>query len=130
MKQTPPSVCAAHVLILINAAFWLVFAILAAIGALPSFPSIGAIRWVMAILALGTCVALGSLVVLLRRRKRSAFYLALAALSVIAVLSLTDQVGLPDLLTFATSLSALALLLKDRAWHLPTRAKETEDQAV
>lgn len=38
--------------------------------------------------------------------------------AVIAVLSITDQVGLPDLLTLVLSLAALVLVVKDRAWYL------------
>jgi len=75
-------------------------------------------RWVMVILALGVSVVLAGLALLLRRRHRAAYFACTSLLGIITVLSITDQVGLPDLISFAISLAALVLMLKDRAWYL------------
>ena len=36
----------------------------------------------------------------------------------VPVLSITEEVGLPDLFTLTVSLAAFALLIKERAWYL------------
>jgi hypothetical protein len=61
---------------------------------------------------------LASLVIGLRRRSRLAFYGALAVLAAIAVLSITDQVGLLDLVSLSISVIPLVLLVRDRRWYL------------
>jgi len=43
-------------------------------------------------------------------------------LAVIAVLSITDEFGLPDMISLLLSLVPLGLLLKDRAWYLQPRS--------
>ena len=53
MNRLPTSVSATLILIILNAAFWLVFAFLVVFGAIPSIPTDGVIKWVMVILALG-----------------------------------------------------------------------------
>ena len=81
-------------------------------------PAASAMRWVMVILALASSMALAGIAVLLRRRSRFAFYFGLALLALISVLSITDQVGLLDLLTLLLNLVAFGLMIKDRAWYL------------
>ena len=118
MNRLPTSVSATLTLIILNAAFWLVFAFIVALGAIRSIPTDGVIKWVMVILALGVSGFLTGIVIFLRRRKRLAFYAGVAILIAIAVLSITDEFGLPDLFTLLISLVALGLMLKDRAWYL------------
>ena len=118
MNRTPISVSATLLLIALNASFWLVFALIAALGLIPSFRAANAARWIMAILALGASACLADLAIFLRRRSRIAFYAGGLILAAIAVLSITDQVGLLDLLTLVISLVALGLMLKDRGWYL------------
>lgn len=118
MNRPPISVSATLLLIALNAAFWLVFAIIAALGLIPSFRAANAARWIMAILALGASACLAGLAIFLRRRNRLASYAGGVILAAIAVLSITDQAGLPDLFTFVISLVALGLMLKDRGWYL------------
>jgi len=67
-------------------------------------------------------MALAGLALLLSRRSRLAFYLAVILLTIIAVLSVTDQVGWIDLAALAVSVIPLLLLLKDRAWYLRREA--------
>jgi GNAT superfamily N-acetyltransferase len=117
LKRRPNSVTFTFGLILLTAAFWLGFAVFVAMGAIPSIP-VGVIRWGMAILATGVAVVLAGLTYLLWRRVRLAYYGTVALLTIVVVLSITDQVGLPDLLTLLVSLAALVLLLKERAWYL------------
>ena len=118
MNRPPVSVLVTLILILLNAAFWLGFAILVATGAIGSIPSASVIQWVMAILALVSAVALAGIAFFLRRRNRFAFYFGLALLALIAVLSIADQVGLLDLFTLLVNLVALGLMVRDRGWYL------------
>jgi len=118
MDRPPVSVRVTLILILLNAAFWLGFAILVAAGAIGSIPSASVIQWVMAILALVSAVALAGIAFFLRRRNRFAFYFGLALLALIAVLSIADQVGLLDLFTLLVNLVALGLMVRDRGWYL------------
>jgi hypothetical protein len=118
MNRPPASVSAALMLIILDAAFWLVFAILVALEAMGSTPATGAMKWVMVILALISSVALAGIAILLRKRVRFAFYFGLTLLALIAVLSITDQVGLLDLFTLLLNLGAFGLMVKDRTWYL------------
>jgi hypothetical protein len=126
MKHIPKSVLATLVLIGMNAVFWLGFAIVAVVGGIPGFDGGNTEKWMLAGLALGTAVCLAALVYFLARRKRIAFYAATISLAIILVLSITDQVGLWDLLTMLSILAVLVLLFKDRKWYL----NESKDHAI
>jgi len=76
------------------------------------------IRWVMMSLALAVSGFLIAVLILLWRCNHLAYYAAVISLVVIVVLSVTDQFGLPDLVSLLVSLAALVLLLKDRSWYL------------
>lgn len=117
-NHLPTSVRATFILVGLNSAFWLVFAVIVALGAIGSEPSASNAKWVMVVLAIGVSVILAGLVILLMRRNRLAFYAGIVCLAVIAVLSITDQFGLPDLFTLSISLFATALMVKDRFWYL------------
>lgn len=91
---------------------------MAAMGGITGFSAGNLGKWLLAGLALGTAVCLGGLVYYLARRRRIAFYTATILLGIILVLSITDQVGLWDILTMLSVLAALVLLIKDRKWYL------------
>ncbi|MCB0047446.1 MAG: hypothetical protein KDD92_18615 [Caldilineaceae bacterium] len=118
MQHPPKSVLTTLVLLVINVVFWLIFALIMALGGVRPLANAGAIRWIMAGLAFGASVALGATVVFLRRRNRLAFYFGVLLLSVIAVLSATDEFGPLDLFTFLISFIPLGLMAKDRFWYL------------
>jgi hypothetical protein len=110
MKQIPRTVLATLMLISMNAVFWLGFAIIVALGGIPGFDGTAGEKWILAGMA---------------RRKKAAFYTAVTVLTIILVLSFTDQVGLWDVLTMLSILVALVLLLKDRKWYLDERKDST-----
>jgi len=124
MKRMPGSVLATLALITVNAVFWMGFAVMAALGALPGFEEAGAVRWILAGLALGASICLGGLAFFLSKRNQFAFYVGVILLAAIAILSITDQFVLYDLLTLLSILAALVLLIKDRTWYLQGRAGE------
>jgi lysylphosphatidylglycerol synthetase-like protein (DUF2156 family) len=112
-------------LISMNAVFWLGFAIIVALGGIPGFDGTAGEKWILAGMALGAAVCLAVLAFFLARRKKAAFYTAVTVLTIILVLSFTDQVGLWDVLTMLSILVALVLLLKDRKWYLDERKDST-----
>lgn len=71
--EAPRSAIAAQVLILINAVFWLGFALIAALGCLPGSLSGGPGRWIFFILAAGVSVTMGLLVFLSEETEKSSF---------------------------------------------------------
>lgn len=118
MTDRPSTVSAATILILADALVWAVLGFIAAADVHPGMPESDAVRWAMAISAFGCAAALVALAVLLRRRNRITYYLVVALLAAIAVVTVLDQFGLPDLAVLIIALLSLALLLKDRAWYL------------
>jgi lysylphosphatidylglycerol synthetase-like protein (DUF2156 family) len=118
MNRKPVSVSIALVLILVNAAFWLIWGLGFAFR--PSSMPEG-LKWIMVFLAIGSSVILAALAHFLKRRNRLAYYASLAFLAVIAVLSLTDEFGWLDLVSLLISLVPIGLLLKDRRWYLSDR---------
>jgi hypothetical protein len=121
MNRFPATVLAALLLLALDALLWFAFGVAAATGSIVSFAAMPAVQWVMAGLAWASAAALAILTILLSRRIRLAFYLVVILLAIIAVLSITDQVGLLDLASLAVSVIPLVLLLKDRAWYLRRR---------
>ena len=126
MKNKPFTFIAAQALILIQAVFWLVFSFYAALGSLPGSLASGTGRLIMVILAFGVSGLLGILVLYLHRRRRTAYYGSLVILALIAILSITDEVGLFDWISLITSLAALALLIFVGSWYLDPEGQKGE----
>jgi hypothetical protein len=118
MNHPPRSVSAALIVIILNAAFWLAYAFIIALGNIHSFAASGIVKWVMATLAVCSSAALAGTAIFLRRHNRFAFYFGLVLLATIAILSVTDELGLLDLLSLLISLIPFGLMIKDRAWYL------------
>ena len=118
MRKIPWSAAAAQLLIILNALFWLGFAVVAALGLLPGSLSTGLFRWVMAALSLGASLVLGILVFCLIRRVKWAYTITVILLILLAVLSITDEVGVLDLFSLMISLAGFILLLINRDWYL------------
>jgi len=118
MSRFPATVQATLLLLALDAVMWFAFGAVAAAGGIASFAGMPGLRWVMAGLAWASAAALAVLAILLGRRSRVAFFLAVILLTIIAVLSITDQIGWLDLAALAVSVIPLVLLLKDRAWYL------------
>ena len=127
MSRFPATVRAALLLLALDALMWFAFGAAAVSGGIESIAEPPALRWVMAILAWASAAALVALTILLSRRSRVAFCLAVILLAIIAVLSITDQIGWLDLAALAVSVIPLVLLLKDRAWYLRQEAPGKPD---
>jgi len=105
-------------LIYINIAFWFAFSLITALGFHPGIPEGPVYRWLMASLALLAGLGILGSFLLMNRGIKFAYYLLLAGIGVIAVLSITDEVGLSDLLVLAVNLGIIILLIKDRSLYL------------
>ena len=117
MKQSPKTVSATLILILLNAAFWFVYAIITILTNNDAATVSHVARWIFSFLALGTAAVLVVLFFLLRKRVRFAYYIALVVLALLAVLSLTDQVGWLDVFSLLLSLIPFVLLVKDNLYY-------------
>ena len=117
MKRSPKSVTPTLILIFLNAAFWLGYAIITILTNHDAATVSYVARWIFSFLALGTAAVLVVLFILLRKRVRFAYYAALVVLALLAVLSLTDQVGWPDLVSLLLSITPFVLLLKDHLYY-------------
>jgi hypothetical protein len=118
MRHFPASVRVALLLLALDALLWFAFGVVVACGGIASINHPPVLRWGMAGLALASAASLGGIALLLSRRSRPAFFFAISLLAIIVVLSITDQIGLADLVALAVSAVPLGLLLKDRAWYL------------
>jgi hypothetical protein len=118
MNKIPKTVTITLILIAFNAIFWFGYAVNAVSGALDPATSVTLMVWIMAGLAFVSAVALVVVALLLRRRVRLGYYLGLPLLALIAVLSVTDQVGPLDLFSLVISLTPVVLMIKDRKWYL------------
>jgi hypothetical protein len=127
MDKPPASVSATRVLIYLNALIWLAFALIVAFGLHPALPEGALFKWVMVILALAAGLGLLGVYALLRRYGGVAYYLMLASLAFIALLTVTDDFGVSDLLVLIVNVAAIFLLIKDRAFYLrPDRASRQQ----
>ncbi len=118
MTRRPLSVSAALIFILLNALVWLAFGVIIAANAHPALPDLPLIKGVMAFLALATVVILLGLFVLLGKRNRIAYFIALGLFIAISLLTIFDEFGLADLVILVINIIPIILLIKDRDWYL------------
>ena len=118
MNRSPKSVRLALIFILLDAGLWLFYAFLMAFGGIRPFAAPTTIRWVLAALALGCSAALAGTAILLRKHNRFAYFGGLVLLEVVAILSITDEIGLADFSLALISFIPIVLMLKDRGWYL------------
>lgn len=111
----PVSVTITVALVVFVGLVWLAFAVATLAGLIRGLTP--TLQIAFAGMAAGTAVALLFAAAGLRRRSRLAYLLALGILILIAVLSITDQMGLLDWLSLALSAVPALLLIKDRRWY-------------
>lgn len=126
MTPPPLTVTVARLLIVINALVWLGFGVIVLAGAHPAMPDSLLLRGVMIVGGLLAGVTLALLALLLGRPRRGVYLISLTALAILAALSITDQVGLVDLVVLALQLVAIACLLHGRAWFTPRDRPEAD----
>ena len=130
MTDLPSTVRYTRLLILLNALLWLALGVIIAVGVHPSYREPGILRWAMAISAFLAAGLLGALVRPLAGRNRIACWAAVLLLAAISAAALSDEVGLADLAIVIITLLPLALLIRDRTWHLqPTHISTDGNRA-
>jgi hypothetical protein len=123
MKKPEKTFTLALITILIDAAIWLIFAILLLSGVFSMGVLPIALRWIMLALALIAAVVLFVLVILLRKHNSIAYYLTLVVLTGLVLLTFMDQVGILDLIYAVIALTPLVLLLVCRRWYFQNKTQ-------
>jgi asparagine N-glycosylation enzyme membrane subunit Stt3 len=123
MKKPEKTFTLALITILIDAAIWLIFAILLLSGVFSMGVLPIALRWIMLALALIAAVVLFVLAILLRKHNSIAYYLTLVVLTGLVLLTFMDQVGILDLIYAVIALTPLVLLLVCRRWYFQNKTQ-------
>jgi len=122
MKESPVVVKIALIFILLNALIFFVLGVLIAGGWHSGIPEDAALKWIMMLGMFGGAIVLALLYLLLAKRRRLAFFIALVALALIMMLTIFDQVGWIDLLMLLITFIPFALLILGRKWFLQKKA--------
>jgi len=128
VNTRPGSISVCLALIFLNALIWLAFGIIVAANVHPALPDSPLIKTSMAFLAFVTAAILLSLFYLLSKQNRSAYFIALAILAIVSVVTLFDNFGWVDFIVLVIGLIPLILLIKDRAWYLGVKPEPEENQ--
>lgn len=100
--------------VLLNAIIWLVFSIIVATGNHPALPDSELFKWFLAISAFLSAAFLFLLFFLLRKKSKIAYFLTIAFLILIVLLTIMDDLGIVDFLVLLITLLPIVLLIKDR----------------
>lgn len=123
MKDSPVVVKIALIFILLNALIFFVLGVLIAGGWHSGIPDDAALKWIMMLGMFGGAIVLALLYMLLAKRRRLAFFIALVALALIMMLTIFDQVGWIDLVMLLITFIPFALLILGRRWFLQKKTK-------
>jgi hypothetical protein len=119
MSARPRLVAMISVLVGLNSLFWLAFGLLVAFNFHPALPDAPIFKPLLVSVSLALAGLQLSLLVLLRRRSRVAYLLAVGLFTAIALAFFFDQFGWIDLAVLLLDLAPLVLLIKERAWYWP-----------
>ena len=122
MKDSPVVVKIALIFILLNALIFFVLGVLIAGGWHSGIPDDAALKWIMMLGMFGGAIVLALLYMLLAKRRRLAFFIALVALALIMMLTIFEQVGWIDLVMLLITFIPFALLILGRRWFLQKKA--------
>ena len=106
------------VFILICATIWLAFSIIVVTDLHPALPNLPVYRLIMSGLSFLSALFLFFLFFLLRSRNKIGYFLTIAFLLFIALLTIMDDLGVIDLVVLLITLLPVVLLIKDRNWYL------------
>jgi hypothetical protein len=121
MTNRPLTVTINLIIILLNILVWLALGILIAINAIPGLPDAPAMKGIMAFISIVIACILSGLTYFLLKHNRTAFFLTLAFFIFTSVLTIFDDVGLPDVIFLVISLIPVILLIKDRVWYFQVK---------
>ena len=118
MDNRPRSVTVTYGFIILNIIIWFALGLIIAFNLHPAMPDQPLVKGIMAILSFAAAGILLGVFIFLRKRSRTAYYLALAFFCVSSLLTIFDDVGPVDLVALAFSIIPIILLVKDRDWYL------------
>jgi cation transport ATPase len=118
MTTLPSTVRATRYLLFLNALCWMAFAIIAAVGAHPSYKDPNAIRWAMTAMGLVVAAILAILATQLEPGNRLTYWASVMLLTAMTLGGLLDELGLADLAFLLITILPLALLIKHHRWYL------------
>ncbi len=105
-------------LVLVNAIIWSAFSIIVATGMHHALPDSEFYKWFLAISAFLSAVFLFLLFFLLRKKTKIAYFLTIAFLILIVLLTIMDDLGIIDLIVLLITITPIILLIKSRKWYL------------
>jgi len=79
-------------------------------------------------MACGAAIILAVLASQLKRRSRLSYWLTVALLTLMIFVGLFDELGLADFAYLVLTLIPLALLIRDRNWHLSAPSAPAQHQ--
>ena len=123
-KDKPVSVVITLFFLLLNALIWLSFGAIVAADLHPALPDLPQINLIMASLAFMAGFFLLGMMILLGKRNRWAYFLSLAALLFIMLLTINDDFGLVDLVVLILEIIPFVLLIKDGKWYLGLKTEK------
>ena len=122
-QKQPLEIRIIYISMLLNALIWLALGIIVLADLHPALPAGAAIRRTMGGLLVTAGILILALAILLRRRKRIAYWLTLALLAPIIVVTIMDEFGLADLIVVLIHLAPFVLLLRNREWFINTQTQ-------
>lgn len=117
MIDRPKTFSISLTLILINAAVWFIYAMVNITNQYALFPDQAILNAIISGLALLTAIALWGLTVFLKKKNKIAYFLTLAFLIFITLLTIADDFGIADLIVLILLLIPIVFLIKDRGWY-------------
>jgi lysylphosphatidylglycerol synthetase-like protein (DUF2156 family) len=127
MTTRPRTVILNYIFISLNALVWLVLGVVITASLHPALPDIPLLKRIMASMSFAGAGLLLVAFILLLKRKRTGFFLALGFLFVTALLTFFDQVGWVDLVTLIINIVPIVLLVRDRDWYLSKGLPSTKE---
>jgi len=104
--------------VLVCALIWLALSIIVAADLHPALPESDTYKWIIAGLSFLSAGFLLILFFLLRCRIKIAYFLSIAFLLFIVLLTIMDDFGLSDFIIVMITLTPIVLLIKNHQWFL------------
>lgn len=104
--------------VLLNAIIWLTYSLIVATGNHPALPDSVFYKWFLAISAFFSSTFLFLLHFLLKKKTKFAYFLTIAFLILIVLLTVIDDLGIIDMIVLFITITPIILLIKNRKWFI------------
>jgi uncharacterized membrane protein len=116
LSKHPKLVDLTILFLLVNSILWVTFGLYIALGFHPAIPDNEMVKWIMVVLSIVCGILFAGSMFFLLRHNNFAFYFVCVQLCAILVLTITDQIGISDLIVFLFTLATLINLIANRKW--------------